>query len=146
MDTELATAISTYVATKPEIRLLKDGEAELVRTEVARRFEFSDQQAWWWEHVPSPVKSLAYSDGEGLRLLSTVLPAETQRAYLFVTDDDPPPWLCVSGPPHALLELVAQQRFFEFFIVDEGMTWIVFDTHHNTLVGHGESLAMRSGG
>ncbi len=147
MDDELSSAISTYLAATPETRLLKADEAELVRMEVARRFGFSVRQVWWWEHLPSPTESLAYSDGcEGLRLLSTVLPAGTQRAYLFATDDDPPPWLCVSGPPHALLDLVAQLRFFEFFIVDDGMTWIVFDTHHNTLVGYGESLVMGPGG
>ena len=142
MDAELSGAISSCVATRPETALLKADEAEVLRTEIAHRFGFSDRELWWWEHLGSPVRSVAYSDGEGLRLLSAVLPPRTRRAFLFVTDDDPPPWLCVSGPPHALLDLVAQLRFFEFFILDEDMTWIVFDTHHNTLVGHGEALAM----
>ncbi len=143
MDGELAKAIGSGLSTNPEVLLLQQDEAERVRTQVARHFGFSDRQAWWWQNVSSTRKLLTYSAGEGLELLSSLIPAGTQRTYVFVTDDDPPPWLCLSGPPQALLDLVAAQRFFEFFLVDEDMTWIIFDTHDNTFVGHGPSLANR---
>ena len=39
-----------------------------------------------------------------------------------------------------------QLRFCEFFIVAEDLSWIVFDTHHNSLVGHGDSLGLLPAG
>ena len=145
MDAELSAAISNYVIANGGTRVLVPDEAEFVRAQVARRFGFTDKQTWWWNYVPSPIKSVTYPDGDGLRRLAEILPLGEQRLFLFTTDDDPPPWLCVSGPRQAVLDLVAELRFFEFFIVDEKMTWIVFDTHHNTLIGHGNELSITGG-
>lgn len=142
MDQELCDGIRVYVAANPDLRLLNADETESLRKEVARRFGISDQQLWWWENLPLPTRSLAYSAGEGLQLFLENVPSGTQMAFLFVTDDDPPPWVCVSGPPQALIGLLAQLRFVECFMVDEAVNWVIFDTHHNMLVGCGEALRM----
>lgn len=145
MDSELSQAIGEYAAANHEIKLPKPDEAESLRVQVARRFGFSDAHTWWSEHVPAPARTVVYSAGQGLQLLSAIIPAESGRILLFVTDDDPPPWACISGSRQALICLLGELRFFEFFMVDDRMNWIIFDTHHNTLVGHGESLTFPAG-
>ncbi len=42
--------------------------------------------------------------------------------------------------------MLAELPFFEYFITDDGMDWIVFDTHHDTLVAHGLQMATFEGG
>jgi hypothetical protein len=140
MDSELKEAINSYSDDHPQLRVLASDEAESIRTKVALRFGFREGQAWWWERLPPSSRSFAYSEGEGLAQLMAMAPNRIEPVYLFVTDDDPPPWLCLSGPLQALVEMLNELRFFEYFIIDQSMRWIVFDTHHNALIAHGDGL------
>ena len=53
---------------------------------------------------------------------------------LVVTDESPPGIGAVRGTMSQLLDLVRGAPWFEFAVVPEDLSWIVFDTHHNTLV------------
>lgn len=137
MDQELLESIRSYVAACPGLRALTTDESERLRLLVCSRFAIDGETCWPWESVSGRALTLVYPDGAGLDLLKWTLPPTADLLYLFVTDDELPPWGCVVGKLTELIEMLNEQHLFEFFIVDSGLTWIVFDTHHNTLVSYG---------
>ncbi len=105
MNAELMNEIQAHLSATPGLTVLDESAAAVLRSKVARRFAFPESSAWWWEHVPVPSRSFGYADGGGLSLLSKIVPVGATRVYLFVTDDDPPPWLCLSGPPQLIMSM-----------------------------------------
>ena len=58
-----------------------------------------------------------------------------ETAYLLaVTGDDPPPWTWIEGSPQGLLDLLGESPFFEYFLTDPAVSWVIFDTRHNQFV------------
>jgi hypothetical protein len=142
MDAELLKSLSDYTQENSRVTVLPADETSELATQVARHFGFSMNGRWWWEELPKAgATSISYTSGEdGLGALLKVIPEASQHVLLFVTDDEPPPWPCIGGAVGPLVAMLRQQRFFEYFIVDSTMQWIVFDTHHNQLIVFGEGL------
>jgi len=134
VDKHLISDIHEYAERHPGLEFLDANAAELLRKEVGRRFAFPENHRWWWQTVPSAARIVSYAEGEGLKKLRAMVGAQTGHVCLFVTDDEDPPWPCVKGSIEDAITMVGEQRFFEYAIVDINMTWIVFDTHMNTLV------------
>jgi hypothetical protein len=65
--------------------------------------------------------------------------------FLVITDDELPPWVVVSGAWNGVRHLLSEARFFEFFVVNTSLRWIVFDTHDNRLVVGGDRAALPRG-
>lgn len=140
MEMGLRSAINAILDGIPEARLIETEEAETLRNRVAQRFGLPAAGHWWWEHLPSPVKSVGYGGRDGLEVILGALPAKTKEVFLFLTGDDAPPWECVQGTPDSTIRLLRELPFMEFFFVDESLEWILFDTHHNSVIGLGDQL------
>jgi len=97
---------------------------------------------WWWEGLPDQAMRVPYADQEGLHIVLKIISETSDRLILFVTDDSCAPWMCVSGTASGLVDMLREQRFFEYFIVNSTMDWILFDTHHNSIVILGEGLSV----
>lgn len=139
MDLELFQTITAHASTSPEIRVLDTEEAEQLSHLVAERFGFPLDRIWWWEVLPDDAVAVPYEGQQGLDRLLEVLPYQ-KELLLFVTDDMLPPWPCVSGTSMALVNMLRELRFFEYFVVDSELKWIVFDNHHNVLFALGRPL------
>ena len=143
MDSELIRELTNFAAERPAVSVLAQNEADELRLRVANRFGFKDGQVWWWDNLPHGVRSLSYAaEAGGLSQLARMLPETGAPLFLFVTDDEPPPWPCIVGPGPALAEMLGSQRFFEYFIVNGDAEWILFDTHHNALLSLGNGLRL----
>ena len=134
MDTQLINSIKKHASTSATLRLLEPHEADQLRISVANRFGFPETLVWWWETLPNDATHLSYSDDNGFDKLRQILSTKSGPLCLFVTDDEPPPWPCITGPIEPLIRLLKEERFFEYFIVDHNLDWILFDTHHNKLI------------
>jgi len=131
---DLYEAISQYVATNDTVTVLGEVDAEQLRRNVRDRFGLQEELVWWWEGLSTKASSISYGSEDGLDVLISVLPTTAENLYLFATDDEAPPWVCVSGTGQALVALLRELPCFEFFVVDAMLTWIVFDTHQNQLI------------
>ena len=132
MDTQLIKSIKSYTNRSTTLKFLEPHEADQLRATIARRFGFPESRIWWWETLPND--GISYSDNKGFDKLEQLLSAKKSPLYLFVTDDEPPPWPCITGPLESLVQLLREERFFEYFIVNHNLDWILFDTHHNRLI------------
>src|SRR4051812_35402854 len=97
MDIELLQSIERFVLQHPELRLLAFDESNGLRERVAARFNLPEGGTWWWECLPTRPHSYPYSAGDGLDRLRGLLPDATVPVFMFVTDEEPPPWPCIAG-------------------------------------------------
>lgn len=140
MDIELLQSLEGLAAAMEDTKLLMSDQAEQLCLRIANHFGFPYTSLWWWEHLPKDAKAFSYNGTEGLDQLLEMLPDASMPALMFATDDEPAPWPCVSGSCDSLVRIIREQRFFEYFIVDPQLKWIVFDTHHNVLIAFGDGL------
>lgn len=137
---ELLTSLRAYVAVHPGGTMFNEVESTRRRVLVRERFNLPENHSWWWQCLKE-ARSFSYTDGDaGLNLLKNTVPDKAQVVWLFVTDDELPPWYCISGTIDYLVEMLREHRFFEYFVADPDVSWVVFDTHHNELVTVGCNL------
>jgi hypothetical protein len=138
MNDELLTSIRKAATTRQTVRPLLPDEAAATAAETAGRYVRDPRLTWWWTAIAVPFATLPYADRNALSLIGELLGLTTApkipEGTLFVTDDSPQPWPAFVGPVSELLLLIAEQPYFEYFLVDPCLEWVVFDTHHNELV------------
>ncbi|MEZ4306422.1 MAG: DUF6756 family protein [Polyangiaceae bacterium] len=133
MDRELEKSIEDHAIGCSNLRLLTRDESETLRVDVLKRFGLPEGRRWLWEGIGDRGIHELYSGEEVFSRLAQAIPEGNDDLYLFVTDDERPPWLCVSGSKGALLQMLKEQRCFEYFVTNAHMSWLLFDTLHNAL-------------
>ena len=134
LDKDLCDSIAGFVSSgHAGLTILDRAHAASLVGEVAERFVSDANALWWWESLADEPWEIAYRDTDGLQEIERLLQKATTPLYLVVTDDEHPPWLVVRGELGAIIALLREQRVFEFFIVDESRSWVIFDTHHGSL-------------
>lgn len=115
---------------------LNDHELRHLVDAINLRYLKSPVSSWWWTSLKVPSGILEYGDRDGLAVLMSILP-ERNELVLVVTNESARPSGAVRGTAVQLHNVIADCPFFEFAIVPANLEWIVFDTHHNTLIGAG---------
>jgi len=136
VDRELVEEIRNILSSG--VRELDEAEARGVVEEVGRRFIRGTKKLWWWENLSVDSCALIYGDSDGLAMVSELLD-DDESIWIVATDDECGPWPVWEGRASDIVEMLGNLRFFEYFILSREYQWIVFDTHHNTLVVVGET-------
>jgi hypothetical protein len=145
LDKDLQDSIARFVSSgDADLTILAEAQAASLVGEVAERFVDDPNALWWWDSLAEESWQIAYGDTDGLEQIERLLEKETTPVYLVVTDDEHPPWLVVRGGLSEIIALLREQRVFEFFIVDESRSWVIFDTHHNCLIVAGREKLVAS--
>lgn len=119
-----------------DLVVLEDQEfADLIEG-IRQRYLASRVSRWWWSSLKVPSKTIDYGEQDGLALLLAILP-DRSDLILVVTDESIVASGAVRGSAVELSQLLRDCFGFEFAIVPADLVWIVFDTHHNALVGAG---------
>lgn len=137
MPTELLDEIRRLLKGNGTIQELDEVRAGNVIDTVANKFIMNRSKVWWWQGLQTKPVVVEYGDNLSWPLVKQIVGNNKQIIYLFVTDDDPEPWPVLSGPLDEIGNLIANLWRTEYFLVDENFTWLLFDTHHNTLVVSG---------
>lgn len=133
IDPELLSSVRAHAATY-HLRLLLDEEADEFLKRISDRFGFDASRTWWWEGAVG-TESPYEDPANAVDKLGDVLRAAPDaKFYLAVTDDEPAPWPVIYGGWKELSKIIREERLFEFFIFDETMDRVVFDTHMTRLV------------
>lgn len=139
MGAELVAAMRADARDLPSITELSvEDAADYLRALIATYVQ-DPNRVWLWESLKPPHKEFCYGDGNGLQLVCDLIRGNP-RVCLMVTDDESPPWPAFEGSLQQIVELIGRQHFFEYALVDPKLDWVLFDTHHNSIVVAG-SLA-----
>lgn len=133
IDEELIESIRSMFDDSPALLELDKEEAKGLASSVASRYVSDTNKIWWWESLKSDSLVIDYGEEDGLNMLENLI-CNDKSVIIFITDDQPEPWCVLRGASSEILNVIKNQRFFEYFIVPEELNWIVFDTHHNSFV------------
>ncbi len=132
MDQELITSLSAEAAKFEAVVELDHESANELIDNLKNHYIKNDSALLWWESLKHPAKVIAYGDGDGLALMKSQMACV--KVFLLVTDESPPPWKVFFGETADLIEMIAEQRFFEYCLASEDRSRLAFDTHHNEIV------------
>ena len=133
IDEELVREIAEAAALA-SIRELGEPDAARVTASLGRTFVGSGADGrWWWERSIGRTVVLPYGDRDGLSFLDALLEGEAS-VVMIPTDDEPPPWPAFAGSPGGMVGLLRELPPFEYTMTNDARNWIVFDTHHDTLI------------
>jgi len=145
MDIELLSEIHNEMTNIGGIIEISDDKASSITNKIAKNYINDRSLVWWWEGLSVSHFEINYGDEYSWLIIKKIVPNMNQSVYLFVTDDEPEPWPVFNGSLKNIGELISELWRFEYFITDENFEWLIFDTHHNTLVISGviEDLAKK---
>ena len=119
-----------------------------ITEQIARQFTTLPQhplkRRWWWESFKEPNRSVQLP--EPLSTVADLL--GPNESYWFVAEaweagkKESSFWLYeMSG--RAIPLILRETHFFEYYIVDRKMTWLLCENHHGVLIGVGEPILRR---
>ena len=97
---------------------------------------------WWWNYFNEPVCSFYPKD------VFKVLPnlIKNEETVWFVIEDERKKqehfWL-YEGKINAIISVLKELSFEEYYIVSKKLEWIVCENHHNLLIGSGEAIVSK---
>jgi hypothetical protein len=134
LNNELNNEIGNSLASGISLHKINDGNAKDIIDNVAEQYVNDRDFIWWWECLSKENITIDYDDGLGWNYFEKFIKPLEQQVYIVVTDDDPEPWSIYKGSLLAVIDLLNNMWRFEYFIIAEDLSWIIFDTHHNCLV------------
>ena len=138
LDPELSRELHAY-AVSHSLTELDEKVASEMCSSIRRKFVGHSGTQWWWDSLSCKCATIDYGDSDGLALVRSLL-AQENSLIIAITDDEHPPWPALLGTTESVLGLLSELRFFEYFLTDQANNWVVFDTHHNSLVVAGSLL------
>ena len=107
---------------------------------AAAKFVVDRSRLWWWESLTDslPQESITLPESPSPGYISEICPSGP--AYLFVTNDEFPPWPVFRGDASDFERILGECPLFEYAIVSEDMSWMVLENHHSVFVGIGAEV------
>jgi hypothetical protein len=137
VDSELISEIREAIKKIGDINEIEDVRAAELADAVAKTYLQDRSRVWWWEGLSNRPTVFEYGDELSWPYVQSIVQNENQKIYLFVTDDDPEPWPVFTGSVVDIGRLLAELWRFEYFLTDQSFSWVIFDTHHNTIMVSG---------
>ena len=132
VDENLITEIRAMLGSTGCAELDRETSNELA-ARIAQKYAIDTRNIYWWEAIGVSAHSCGYEGEDSLRLIRDIVDGNP-RVFLFVTDDQAPPWPAFYGSLDAVLVIISEQQLFEFFIVPDSLEWLIFDTHESRLI------------
>jgi hypothetical protein len=131
---ELARYLRTSIACYTDAKFLTDTCLTDLLNRIAKTFVSDSSLRWWWTALKVPARIVKY-DGDGLAELKACAgKALNESVFLIVTDDENQPWIGINIQFGDAVKVISEGPYFEYFLTDQLVDWIVFDTHHNELI------------
>jgi hypothetical protein len=138
MDQELLDNMTALLEDVPSAGVLSPSEADGLLARLASGYELEVRQLFPWD-LAGARSVYAYDLPSSWELLFPPLLDQLQDAvYLAVTSEEGYPWAVVAMPSAYVVDLLLELPYFEYFIFDEGMDRVVYDTHQEMLAVFGK--------
>jgi hypothetical protein len=137
MDKLLIDDIITLINEKNiDSHSIPEEHAKILIEKLSKKFSFDLSKRYLWDDI-SVKEIYTYNNNENSDweiLFSELLQKFEDRIYLVITDDDFFPWPIFECKRDLVTQILKEQQYFEFFIFDNLMKIILFDTHENELI------------
>jgi hypothetical protein len=135
MDKDLFKAISSAIVGKEDCHLVSDERATQLITDLAAKFSFDLTRLFIW--AKKDLHNL-YEYGDDREKWETLIRDLSNRfdeeIFLCITNEEFYPWKIIKGRKQVIIGLLMELSWFEYFIFDATLQYVVFDTHDNFFV------------
>ncbi|KZZ56195.1 hypothetical protein A3762_11270 [Oleiphilus sp. HI0125] len=127
-----------------EIKFLRLNQWQWILDELATNFLVNGKtglaRIWMWDSLREPFEKCDVDDG--LPYIASLLNfAET---YWFIASDECGKYWVLEGTGQAILRTLEESPYFEYYIVNKSMSWLVCENHHGAVFVKGEIRNQRS--
>ena len=135
MDSELLDEFNSVLRSKDfdSINELSDSELSDIQVSIKNKFKVDVNRVWCWDSIGVQSKTVEYGEKDGLIEIKNFFGGDI-NVKIVVTDEETPPWFGFKGKLFDILDVLRNVRYTEFFLINDNCSWIIFDTHHNSLV------------
>jgi hypothetical protein len=119
-----------------EVRFLHDPARAALLGRVKGTFLDVSNPTLWWEHLKPSTTT--WATGKAFTHLPNLAADPLERCWLIAgLDDDDPQRVVVQCTPVDATAIIGECPAFEYALVDEDLTWIVIENHHDVLIAAG---------
>ena len=98
---------------------------------IEKKFILGTPRAWWSSLVNKP-EVYAFPDNSGYQHLLEIIPDGGDKVW-FVVDDDEEEFVFFI-PLNKVQSIIEGCRFFEYYVVDEGFSWMLAENDHGDIL------------
>ena len=139
---ELTRATRDLVLPRAQFRILPDEEAAPIIGRIERHFVERPGLRWWWEAFRgTPIAQAHFAGGAGWKHLTRIAPPRSGLVW-FVVEEGPTFVLC-EGNVDAIQSVIGECWGFEYYLVSQGLDWLVCENHSDVVCAVGEAVANR---
>ncbi len=125
-----------------EARETSRDEVQPILSRIAREFVNDSRSVWWWQSLVDDKPSAEVdAQGAGHQFIPELCPDEI--CWFVVTDDQGSNWSVFEAKPSTISAILSNCHFFEYFVASRDLDWIVFENHHDLIIGMGDSVVDR---
>lgn len=85
---------------------------------------------WLWDSIKEPYTS--YQTNDGIDELNSLL-SQSGTYWFIVSDEDGKYWI-LDGTGKAIIKTLSATRYFEYYITNKEISWLVCENHHGVMV------------
>lgn len=105
---------------------------EALVLDIENKFVRGKPRAWWLSFSTKPTIQV-FDDNSAPMHLSELAPASTKDIWLIVDEDNENKYI-FSAPLEKVPHILDECRYFEYYIVDKELTWILAENDHGDLL------------
>lgn len=94
---------------------------------------------WLWDSIREPYTS--YQPKDGVEEMSSFL-SETDSYWFIASDEDGKYWV-LRGTGKSIVSALSETRYFEYYITNKEITWLICENHHGVIVLKGTIASER---
>jgi hypothetical protein len=132
---DIRNAINKLGLREAEFSKCDTVESAKLASIAKERFVIGNPRVWWLGFSP-PYQSHSYDKPDEWKArLNAAIPEGTKKCWLIgEPDSDTTPYTVYVTDTSKVAEVLSQCRFFEYYLVDPNLNWIIADTDHNQLI------------
>lgn len=134
MDRELLVSLCAAAERMSDVKPVDNRESERIIKDVASKHISDPDVILWWTALRKQPYVVYYEENKEIQILNQIIEHNLSIELIVTDEDDPRSGAAFRGKFDQIMEVVNEQRYFEYFLTPPDHSWLVFDTHHNELI------------
>ena len=116
------------------LTFLRISEWQWITNKLAENFlpkgKQSLERIWLWDSIKEPYTS--YQPEDGVLELKTIF--SESGSYWFIASEEDGKYWVLEGTGRAIITTLSETRYFEYYITNKEITWLICENHHGIMI------------
>lgn len=140
---EILKAVKKLSLGKADFHQLPCEDAEPLYYDLLNLFVSGGDRRWWWESFSKPSESVHFTNGKGFEIITEIVPNKNEPVWFIAEEDQLPFYPIFECTPELIQKIIGECYSFEYYIIPKSKEWLLCETHHDFIVGIGESVTKK---